>query len=777
MTVADEKGNIVVRNRAGREIFSEVSGDALGDWSADHGFYLPGLVTPIPTQDLPLVRAIRGEETDEVELVARSAQTPGGKRIRISGKPLKQSGQLKGGVAIYRDVTELRRAEEQLNRHFTLSLDLFCIAGFDGYFKRLNPAWEKTLGFTNQELLDRPYLELVHPEDREATIREAEKLAGGNPSITFENRYLCKDGSYKWLLWFAAPSMGDKTIFANARDVTDLKIYREKIELHSRELELRNREVERATQLKSQFLANMSHELRTPLNAIIGFSKLLIEPRNGDLSVKQKRFLQHILSGSRHLLDLINDILDLSKIEAGRMELDKEEFLVVQATAEVLSVVKPLGQARQITILECLDASVSVYADRVRFKQVLYNLLSNAVKFTGKDGTVSVTAKVEGGCMQISVADTGIGIQPDDQLVIFEEFRQVGETARGIKEGTGLGLAITRRIVEQHGGRMWVNSELGKGSCFTFTLPTRCDHNTVNADALPVAVVPQSSPAHARPILDGVPSLIELLVPARAASGRLQPLILVVDDDAASRELLVDYLESAGYETMCLSRGVDAIETSRKLHPDAVILDILLPDKNGWEVLRELNENTETRLIPVICVTIVDEKALGLMLGASAYMVKPIEKEGLLAALRGHLPNLKTGTPTVLIVEDDLKTRRLLTELMHLAGYRPLAAGSGAEALSIISKEPADAIILDLLMPEMDGFEVIRRLKASPESSHIPIIVLTGKDLTNQDRRTLKQETNGYFEKSADWSEVLISQMHEVTSNTQAGIRHDKLPL
>src|SRR6266849_391963 len=238
----------------------------------------------------------------------------------------------------------------------------------------------------------------------------------------------------------------------------------------NKELELQNREVERATQLKSQFLASMSHELRTPLNAIIGFSDLLAEKTAGHLTDKQGRFVGHVRDGARHLLQLINDILDLSKIESGLLELLRESFSVSETMPEVLSVIRPLAMAKKIQI-EHVGKSLSIYADRVRFKQILYNLLSNALKFTPEGGRVRLESTSDGNLVSISVSDTGIGIRPEDQQLIFEEFRQAGETTRGVKEGTGLGLAITKRLVERQGGTIRVESELGKGSCFTFTLP------------------------------------------------------------------------------------------------------------------------------------------------------------------------------------------------------------------------------------------------------------------------------------------------------------------
>jgi len=248
----------------------------------------------------------------------------------------------------------------------------------------------------------------------------------------------------------------------------------DKVERQNQELEFRNREVEHATKLKSQFLASMSHELRTPLNAILGFSDLLATQSAGALNEKQERFVGHIGTGARHLLQLINDILDLSKIEAGHMKLEFEDFHLQEVLHEILANFRPLAKAKRIQLAEMPDYNFHLNADCFRFKQVLFNLLSNAIKFTPEDGWLEVACNLsaEKGFVEISVSDTGIGIRPEDIGVIFEEFRQASETTKGVKEGTGLGLAITKRLVEQHGGKVWVTSELGKGSCFTFTMPS-----------------------------------------------------------------------------------------------------------------------------------------------------------------------------------------------------------------------------------------------------------------------------------------------------------------
>ena len=409
-------------------------------------------------------------------------------------------------------------------------------------------------------------------------------------------------------------SDGAGRVICVVRDVTERKYAEEQIQTlnqhleerteeliaTNKELELRNREVERVNRLKDEFLASMSHELRTPLNSIIGFSDLLAEQGAANFNPKQRRFLGHIQQGSRHLLELINDILDLSKIEAGRLELKYEDFEVLPAVGEVVSTVRPIATAKNIQFEISVAGDIFLYADRLRFKQVLYNLLSNAVKFTAAGGRVSISSSSEEHTLRFCVADTGIGIPAGEQEAIFESFHQVGTTTKGVREGTGLGLAITKRLVEQHGGTIWVESELGKGSRFFFTLPLR-------------------------------PAEEELEVGGQKKD---TPLILVAEDEGAAQELLVSHLEEAGYRVITVGSGAEAVRAAVRLHPDVITLDLLMPGKSGWQTLDELKKTPATSAIPVIIVSVVEERKKGLSVGAADYLVKPVSKERLLETIR-----------------------------------------------------------------------------------------------------------------------------------------------
>jgi PAS domain S-box-containing protein len=625
------------------------------------------------------------------------------------------------------------------NRFIDLSVDMFCIAGFDGFFKSLNPSWQTTLGFTTEELMAKPYLEFIHPDDRSATVAEDIRLQNREVTFAFENRYLCRDGSYKWMLWNAVSVPEQNIIYAVARDITERKKVQAQIEQQNRELALRNREVERATTLKSKFLATMSHELRTPLNAIVGFSELLAEETAGELNDKQKRFVGHIKQGSAHLLQLINDILDLSKIEAGQLELRCEDFQVKDTLPEVLSTIRPLAMAKNIQVQHSLKTDRAVFADRVRFKQILYNLLSNAVKFTPKGGRIEIDSLDDENFVYVSVTDTGIGIRAEDQAVVFEEFRQVEGKTGATSEGTGLGLAITKRLVEQQGGKISLQSETGKGSRFTFTLPV--------GSKTASEIVSAGEPGNRLTISGG---------------SREKPLILVVDDEVSARELLASYLDPE-YQIVMAGSGAEVVQKAQQLRPDAITLDVLMPGGTGFETLVALRKMPETANIPIIIVSIVDQKQVGFALGAADYLIKPIRKPVLLETIRKHVPTASNDDDAaILLVDDDPRTLELLEETLRSAGYETQSVQSGARALEVLSSKLVSAVLLDLLMPGIDGFEVIRHVRKEATLKELPIFVMTGKTLAQEEIALLTRETQALFQKNGSWQQQLIVEVGRV---------------
>ena len=511
---------------------------------------------------------------------------------------------------------------------------------------------------------------------------------------------------------------------------------------------------EAANYAKSDFLAKMSHELRTPLNSIIGFSEMMQDESAGPLNDKQRRYVGNVLTSGRNLLQLINDILDLSKVEAGHMELALAPFDVGLAFSEVQTIVGALLAKKNLGLdVEVETGLLPLRADQSKVKQVLYNLLSNAIKFTPEGGrirlsarhAVEINAREGGNWIEFSVADTGIGLRQDDLERIFGEFEQVDSSYTRNQEGTGLGLALSRKLVELHGGWIWVESELGKGSIFRFIIPA--DPPTVGTET-------------------GVP------VPDQAHAAEEAPLILVVEDDAQTRDLIDQHLRQAGYRVAHASDGTQAVALARELRPDGITLDILLPDRDGLDVLAQLKGDTATRAIPVVVVSITDQQDLGNSLGAADWIVKPASRDEFVRRLRralgGVMGDAATPAPKVLVVDDERVSLELLTDLLARQGFHILVAHSGREGIDLARAERPDLIVLDLLMPEMSGFDVVRELRASPETRDVPILIFTVKDLTPEERERLRGQVQGVVRKGASMD--LLRELARLRTDQQKAV-------
>jgi signal transduction histidine kinase/CheY-like chemotaxis protein len=506
-----------------------------------------------------------------------------------------------------------------------------------------------------------------------------------------------------------------------------------------------NVHLQEANRHKSVFLASMSHELRTPLNAILGFSELLIDAGNGQFPpATRKRFLEQIHTSGKHLLGLINDILDLSKIEAGQMELRLQTFSVAEVIGQVTAIIEPLAAQKKIEIKVGEVEAGQIVADSSKFKQMLLNLASNAVKFTPEGGSVTVSAARFLDTVEVSVADTGIGIAPEDQQRIFREFQQVDSGVGRQQQGTGLGLTLTRRFAKLHGGDVRLESRLGQGSTFTITLP-------VEASRTQTVVA--------------TPDATSLTAPGAAT----RPLILVVEDDPPAAELLTRSLERAGFRTEVARTGTEGLALAHAHKPAAITLDILLPDLDGWEVLTRLKRDDATNEIPVIVVSVVDNPELGVALGALDYFVKPVPAKELISRLsRFHFKRKNGDKLKVLVVDDEPANRDWLKRVLEPAGFNVMLATGGREAIAMTKSRKPDLVMLDLMMPEVTGFDVVEALRGDPLTVATPIMVLTAKNLTEADIEQLNGHVSTILSRGSTGAADLLGLLRQVVDSSSS---------
>ena len=489
---------------------------------------------------------------------------------------------------------------------------------------------------------------------------------------------------------------------------------------------------ESANEAKSQFLANMSHELRTPLNAVIGYSEMLSEEVEDIENGRLLPDLEKIHKAGQSLLCLVNDLLDLSKIEAGKMDLYLERFEVGALTEEVAATVQPLI-ARNANRLDVTVSPVAaMHADLTKTRQILFNLLSNAAKFT-ENGviTLSVEPQAFGGAswVRFTVMDTGIGMTADQIAKLFQPFSQADATTTRNYGGTGLGLALTRRLCQMMGGDITLSSQPGIGSKFVVNLP-------LSVRDTPVETVAATEEA-----------------PATNANW---PAVLVIDDDPIVHDLMTRFLAREGLRAVIAGDGEGGLRAARELKPVAITLDVMMPKIDGWSVLKALKSDPETCDIPVIMLTMVSDKTLGFSLGASEYLTKPIDRDRLHLALERFAPH---ASERVLVVEDDQPTRELVVRSLTARGHPVSEAPDGQAALAILAEHKPSLILLDLMLPKMDGFEFLRELRQNPDWEHIPVIVVTAKDLSHDERARLSSDVDLVLQKGAMDREALLRQV------------------
>ena len=490
--------------------------------------------------------------------------------------------------------------------------------------------------------------------------------------------------------------------------------------------------IREADRLKTQFLANMSHELRTPLNSIIGFSRVILRGIDGPLTELQQTDLTSIYNSGQHLLSLINNILDLSKIEAGKMELSIEPVNLPDIAKSVMSTAIALVKDKPVKLVQEVPTDLpTVMADQTRVRQIMLNLVSNAAKFTEK-GAITLRVVPYPKELYISVTDTGIGIPQDKQEHIFEEFTQVDASTTRRYGGTGLGLAITRKFVEMHRGRIWVESQEGVGSTFTFTLP-------------------REQPIDEPEPTVSLPSDLE-------ARGEGKKLILCIDDDPGVITLYKRYLEKQGYLVIGLTDPAKAVDEAKRLLPFAITLDVLMPNRDGWQVLAELKKTPEIASTPILVCSIIQDKTKGFSLGAVDYLVKPITENELLNAL--DRVNRTKAIHKILAVDDEPDALNLLRRMLETQPQiEILMAPGGAQALAAVQNDKPDLILLDLMMPDIDGFAVLDNIKGSTLTRNIPVIIVTAKELTAEDQARLTGKTVALFNKGMFTAEELLTDI------------------
>jgi PAS domain S-box-containing protein len=797
----------------------------------------------------------------------------------------------RANAELSREMAERRRAEEDRDRFFTLSLDMLCIAGFDGYFKRLNPAWERVLGYPVAELLAQPFESFVHPDDRAATRAESQKLAAGADTVRFENRYRCQDGSYRWLLWTATPFPDRQLVYAAARDITERRqaeeslresealyhslvehlpqnIFRkncqgrftfanqrfcatvgrpladllgktdfdffppalaekyrkddievietgkifETVEEHvtpegaklyvqvvktplhgargetigvqgifwdvtaqkraEQELHQAKEAAEAASRAKSEFLANMSHEIRTPMNGILGMTELALDTK---LTPEQREYLLLVKASADSLLGLINDILDFSKIEARKLQLDEVAFNVRDTLGDAMKALALRAQQKGLELACHIPADVPevVVGDPGRLRQIVVNLVGNAIKFTDQGEVVVCVQPASGGreppecppsrsqgahaprspevVLHVAVADTGIGIPPDKQRLVFEAFAQADSSTTRKYGGTGLGLTISSQLVALMGGRIWVESEAGKGSTFQFTA------------RFGVPAGPAAPPAAARPAnLHDLP-------------------VLVVDDNATNRRILGEMLTNWRMKPTVVDGGPAALAALERAVAAGepfplVLLDGHMPGMDGFDLAAQVQQRPHLAGSTILMLTSAGQPgdiARCRELGIEAYLTKPVKQSELLdaivTALSASLQHAEPEAPApapppgpsrralrVLLAEDNAVNQRLAVRLLEKQGHSVALAVNGKEAVAAARHEPFDLVLMDVQMPELDGLEATAQIRQEERETgrHVPILAMTAHAMKGDRERCLAAGMDAYISKPVQAAEL-----------------------
>jgi PAS domain S-box-containing protein len=680
----------------------------------------------------------------------------------------REGGQTLEFQAVIQDITQRKQSEQALRtsegkyRSLVANIpDIVWTADANGQLLYVSDSVDKILGYTTGELIQGGgtlWLDRIHPNDFPKVQLAYQTLFAKEETFDVEYRVRRKDGQWIWLN-NRAPSTyvrdGVRCADGLLSDITQRKRVEETLQQTKEAAEAANR-------AKSQFLASMSHELRTPLNAIIGFSEILADKTFGDLNDRQLKYSHNILNSGRHLLQLINDILDLSKVEAGKLELARSSFNMARALENVQAIVKTLACKKGIALdFDVAAAPAELFADEAKFKQIMYNLLSNAIKFTPDKGQVTVTAtrgnhpnghgvpgskcSLSGECLKVTVADTGIGIHPRDHERIFAEFEQVDSSYGRLQQGTGLGLALTKRLIELHGGHISVESEgiEGKGSRFTLLLPVQKPE-------------PEPAPAH-DPAEQGGDAL-------------LRPLILIVSEDDQSQRLASSYLTGVGYGVAVVSKIQDLAATLKNNRPYAVVIDHKLTRQRTEHELRDLRARIPAG-IPTVVFSIDAEGKSGFSPFTGERVPEALTRPRLIDALGRTSASSGKEVKTVLIIEDEPALLELLAKTLLFKGFQVLPAANGRRGIEFATGSHPDVIILDLTMPDCSGIQVVENLRARPETQSIPILIHTGTALSEPERQRLAAHVQSITSKAEPQS--LLTQLEHLDEAPAEVVRQE----
>jgi PAS domain S-box-containing protein len=655
-----------------------------------------------------------------------------------------------------------RRRNQKILEEQTQLLDLahhtIMTHSIDGRITFWNQGAEGMYGWSATEANGQIFHQLLQTQfPRSLAEIEAELFSQGYWEGELVN--LRRDGTpiivaSRWVLQSDEQDNPIKILEIN-NDITERKRAEEQLRRSSERISLANAELARAARLKDEFLANMSHELRTPLNSILGMSELLLEEVFGSLTSQQRQFLHTVEHSGQHLLELINDILDLAKIESGKMELQLASISIPHLCESSLNFVRQEARHKQIQLTCQIDESVTeIEADERRLLQVLVNLLANAVKFTQEGGSVNLEVKMNlpEQALEFQVIDTGIGIAAADISKLFEPFVQLDSSLSRRYPGTGLGLSLVRRIVDLHGGSIKVESELGQGSCFIVMLPW---HPLLNQDELP-------------------------LVSETPLQDILMHQALVVEDSSAAASQIKHYLAEMGATTVIHPVGEGVLQVALRVKPDVIVLDLLLPDCSGWEVLIKLKEHSQTKNIPVIVVSVVDRRSRSLECAAE-HILKPLSRQKFYQALSQifafvQRPNLQTALViaamessqklTILLAEDNEANITTTMSYLEAHNFQVILARNGLEAVQMAKQHQPNFILMDIQMPQMDGLAAIRQIRADTQTQSIPIIALTALAMPGDEQRCLDAGANKYLAKPVRLRH-LLEMIHELSLSAE----------